>query len=74
MKLVTAIIKKGEKYYVGECVEIDVVTQGKTIDETLKNIEEAVALYFKNEDISALDLPSRPPITYPIEVSKYAEA
>lgn len=37
MKTLTTVIRKGEKYYVGECLEIDVVTQGKTVDETIKN-------------------------------------
>ena len=46
MKKITAVIHKGEKYYIGECLEVDVVTQGKTIDEVLKNLNEAVDLYF----------------------------
>ncbi len=49
MKTVTAIIRKGEKFYIGACAEIDVVTQGKTIDETLQNLREAIALYFEGE-------------------------
>ena len=51
MKTVTAYIHKGEKFYVGECLEIDGITQGKTIDETLKNLKEAIALYFKGEKV-----------------------
>ena len=49
MRTVTAVIRRGEKYYIGECMEIDVVTQGETIDETLNNLKEAVALYFEGE-------------------------
>ncbi len=41
----TAIIKKGEKQYVALCPEIDVVSQGYTIEEALKNLKEAVELY-----------------------------
>ena len=41
----TAIIKKGEKQYVALCPEIDVVSQGHTIEEALKNLKEAVDLY-----------------------------
>jgi predicted RNase H-like HicB family nuclease len=43
----TAIIKKGEKQYVALCPEIDVVSQGKTIEEALKNLKEAVDLYIE---------------------------
>lgn len=43
----TAIIKKGEKQYVALCPEIDVVSQGKTIEEALKNLKEAVELYIE---------------------------
>lgn len=41
----TAIIKKGEKQYVALCPELDVVSQGYTIEEALKNLKEAVELY-----------------------------
>ena len=44
MKL-TAIIKKGEKQYVALCPEVDVVSQGKTIEDALKNLREAVELH-----------------------------
>lgn len=43
----TAIIKKGEKQFVALCPEIDVVSQGLTIDEALKNLKEAVELYIE---------------------------
>ena len=32
---VHAIISQGDRYFVAECVEIPVVTQGLTVDETL---------------------------------------
>ncbi|HLC85035.1 MAG TPA: type II toxin-antitoxin system HicB family antitoxin [Candidatus Nanoarchaeia archaeon] len=41
----TAIICKGERQYVALCPEVDVVSQGHTIDESLKNLKEAVELY-----------------------------
>jgi len=43
----TAIIKKGEKQYVALCPELDVVSQGATVEEALKNIKEAVELYIE---------------------------
>ncbi|MBI5073300.1 type II toxin-antitoxin system HicB family antitoxin [Candidatus Woesearchaeota archaeon] len=46
MKL-TAIIKKGEKQYIALCPEVDVVSQGKTIEEALRNLKEAVSLHIE---------------------------
>ena len=43
----TALIRKGEKQYVALCPEIDVVSQGYTIEEALKNLKEAVDLYIE---------------------------
>ena len=36
--IIEAFIRKGEEYYVAECLEISVVTQGKTLDETIVNL------------------------------------
>ncbi len=47
---IKAFIHKGEKYYVAECLEISVVTQGKTLDATIANLQEAVALHLEGED------------------------
>ena len=43
----TAIIKKGEKQYVALCPELDVASQGRTIEDSLKNLKEAVELYIE---------------------------
>ncbi|MBI2671882.1 type II toxin-antitoxin system HicB family antitoxin [Candidatus Woesearchaeota archaeon] len=46
MKL-TAILKKGEKQYVALCPEVDVVSQGITIEKALENLKEAVELHIE---------------------------
>lgn len=33
------------KYWCARCLDIDVFTQGKTLDELVKNLKEAVALH-----------------------------
>ena len=43
-RTIKAFVRKGEKQYVAECVDIAVVTQGTTLDETLANLQEAIAL------------------------------
>ena len=47
MRTFTAIIHKEEDMYVVECPEVGTVSQGKTIDEALKNIKEATELYLE---------------------------
>jgi predicted RNase H-like HicB family nuclease len=53
---IKAYISPGETHYVAECLEIAVVTQGKTVDETIANLKEAVALFLDDEDPSEYDL------------------
>jgi len=43
----TAVIKKGEKQFVALCPELDVVSQGYTIEESIKNLKEACELYIE---------------------------
>ena len=45
-KSIKAFIYKGDTHYIAECMEIAVVTQGKTLDETIANLEKAVLLHF----------------------------
>lgn len=34
-------------WYVSQCLEVDVASQGKTEDEALENLKEALELYFE---------------------------
>jgi predicted RNase H-like HicB family nuclease len=47
----TAIVKKGEKQYVALCPEVDVVSQGRTVESALRNLKEAVELYIEEMGI-----------------------
>jgi predicted RNase H-like HicB family nuclease len=49
---------------VARCLDVEVASQGRTIDEALANLREALELYF--EDQPAPDEPE--PIVAPIEV------
>jgi len=49
-KIIQVRISKGEKYYVAECVDLPVVTQGKTLDEVTENIKEAISLHLEGEE------------------------
>jgi predicted RNase H-like HicB family nuclease len=69
---IKAFIRRGEQYYVAECLEIPVVTQGKTIDETVDNLKEAVSLHIEGEDLSELGLASNPTLLITMEVEPLA--
>ena len=53
-------IYKGDKYYIGEGVDLSIITQGKTIDEVVKNLEEALELHLEGEDLASLGISSHP--------------
>ena len=53
---IKAFIRRGEAQYVAECLEVAVVTQGRTLDETIANLQEAVALHLEGEDPISLKM------------------
>ncbi len=65
---IKAVVRKGDTQYVAECVEIAVVTQGKTLDETILNLKEAVELHLQGEDLAELGLTSNPTLIVTMEV------
>jgi len=46
----SAIVRKEETLYSSWCPEIDVASQGKSVEEALANLREAIELYFEDED------------------------
>jgi len=63
-----AFVHKGDKYYVAECIEIAVVTQGKTLDETMANLQEAVAIHLEGENLADFDLAPNPSLMVTFEL------
>ncbi len=53
----TAIIEKEDNIYVALCPEVDVASQGDTVDEARNNLKEALDLFF--ETASADEITSR---------------
>lgn len=43
----TASITQEGEWYVAQCLEVDVASQGATEDEALANLREALELYFE---------------------------
>jgi predicted RNase H-like HicB family nuclease len=50
----TAFIQRGGKYYVATCPELDVVSQGFTVEEARTNLSEAVQLFLECADPSEI--------------------
>ncbi len=46
-KRLTAVIEREGDGYVALCPEVDVASQGQTIDEARENLREAVELFFE---------------------------
>ena len=68
-RTIKAIIRPGEESgYIAECVEIAVVTQGATLDEVTRHLQEAVALHLDGEDLAALGLAKNPTLLVTMEV------
>ena len=70
---IKAFIRRGKKYYVAECLEIAVVTQGKTLDETVQNLKEAVGLHLEGEDLRELGFAPNPTLIVTMEVEPMAD-
>jgi predicted RNase H-like HicB family nuclease len=49
MKNIKYIIYKERKFYVSQCLNVDVSSFGSTIDEATLNLKEALRLYFEDE-------------------------
>ena len=69
LKKLTAVITREDDWYISRCVELDVVSQGKSFEEAKMNLREAVELYL--ESFGSDDLPESTGevLFYPLEVA-----
>ena len=65
MKL-SAILQKEGDWYVSLCPELDIASQGRTVEEAVDNLQEAVELYLEDEDVT---VPDASPLVTMFEVS-----
>ena len=59
----TAALHREEDWYIAQCLEVDVASQGHTIDEALVNLADAVELYLEEVDDPAGHLTGTPLVT-----------
>ena len=48
-KIIKADIYHDGDYFCGRCLDFDVFTQGKTLDELVNNLKEAIHLHFEDD-------------------------
>jgi len=68
MSRLSAIINKEGDWYVSWCPELDIASQGKTVEEAVSNLKEAVELYLEDEDAV---LPEKAPLITTIDVTPF---
>lgn len=46
----SATVHKEDEWHVSWCPDLDIASQGKTVEEAISNLKEAVGLYLENKD------------------------
>lgn len=62
----TAAISHEAPWYVARCLEVEVASQGETVEEARSNLAEALELYFEDQSPDVL---VETPIIAPVEVN-----
>ncbi|MFH1328356.1 MAG: type II toxin-antitoxin system HicB family antitoxin [Candidatus Bathyarchaeota archaeon] len=58
-----AVVWREEGLYVALCPELDVASQGKSVEEALRNLREALELYLGDEDVEKPSTVEAPIVT-----------
>lgn len=58
--------------YIAEGVDLAIVTEADTLDELIKNIDEAVSLYFEGENFTDFDYLHKPSVLINYELPQHA--
>ena len=65
VQLTAAITHEGD-WYVARCLQVEVTSQGESVESALANLREALELYFEDEPLRD-DV--QPPIIAPVAIS-----
>ena len=49
----SSVVTREGRWYVADCPELEIASQGKTVELALKNLPEAIELYLRDEDAKA---------------------
>ena len=64
-RTLTAAVSRDGDWYVARCLEVEVASQGETVDVALANLREALELYFEDDEVPAA---FEHPLVTPIEI------
>jgi predicted RNase H-like HicB family nuclease len=64
------VIQKEENWYVAICVENNVASQGKTTEESLENLKEALELFYQDEELKSEILEVKQTFFTTLEITK----
>ncbi len=53
-KTFSASVWREDEWYVAQCIEVDIASQGKTEEEALMNLREALELHFESPQATVL--------------------
>ena len=67
-KIIQFSISKDGNYYSASGVNVPVVTQGKTLDEFVINVKEALELYLEGENLRTLNIAPNPSVLMNFEL------
>ena len=70
---INAFVHMNDGHYVAECLGVSIVTQGRTLDETIANLREAAALYLDGEDPAEHGLVSDPGLLVTLDLGPVAD-
>ena len=59
----SAVVWREDGIYVALCPELDVASQGKSVEEALRNLKEALELYLDDEDVEKPSKTGAPLVT-----------
>ena len=48
----STVVHKEDDWHVSWCPDLDIASQGKTVEEAVANLKEAVELYLEDEEVS----------------------
>jgi predicted RNase H-like HicB family nuclease len=60
LHIIKAEIYHDGEYYCGKCLDFDVFTQGKTLDDVVANLKEAIQLHLEDEPRDVLQVAPHP--------------
>ena len=52
------IVQKDDTWYVAKCIDNSVASQGKSVEEALANLKEALELYYEDEPLYDAPVPA----------------